>query len=190
MAVSAVFHRLCSINPQNPKCYKTQSVARPYSQFLSSDSLLRLKKQPLLSQVQTRKLRTQKSSSFPVVYAAQSNFFKVLQTAWRIGRDGIEAGANLVPDSVPRPIAKISVAVVVSSISLFVLRSFLSTAFFALATMGLVYFIFLALNKDEGPRRGGGGGGGGGRGGEGDGGDTTSTEDTLEEARRIMEKYK
>ncbi|KAB2602074.1 hypothetical protein D8674_003079 [Pyrus ussuriensis x Pyrus communis] len=49
------------------------------------------------------------------------------------------------------------------------------------ATMGLVYFIFIALNKDEGPRGGGG---------------TTSTpkedgiDDSLEEARRIMEKYK
>ena len=43
--------------------------------------------------------------------------------------------------------------------------------------MGLVYFIFIAINKDEGPRGGGGG--------------TTSTEDdSLEEARRIMEKYK
>lgn len=72
----AMFHSLCSINPQNPKCFKTQSVARPYPQFLSSDSLLMLKKQPLFSQAQTRKLRTRKSSSFPVVYAAQSNFFK------------------------------------------------------------------------------------------------------------------
>lgn len=48
--------------------------------------------------------------------------------------------------------------------------------------MGLVYFTFIALYKDEGPRGGG---------------DTkftkdtpTSTEDALEEARRIMEKYK
>ena len=48
--------------------------------------------------------------------------------------------------------------------------------------MGLVYFTFIALYKDEGPK-----------GGE----DTISTkdsptytEDALEEARRIMEKYK
>lgn len=42
--------------------------------------------------------------------------------------------------------------------------------------MGLVYFVFIAFNKDDGPRGGGG---------------TTSTDDTtLEEARRIMEKYK
>lgn len=48
--------------------------------------------------------------------------------------------------------------------------------------MGLIYFTFIALNKDDGPRGGGGGGGV-------DGG-TPSTEDSLEEARRIMEKYK
>lgn len=41
--------------------------------------------------------------------------------------------------------------------------------------MGLIYFTFIALNKDQGPRGGGG---------------TNSSEDPLEEARRIMEKYK
>lgn len=43
--------------------------------------------------------------------------------------------------------------------------------------MGLVYFIFIALNKDQGPR-----GGGGSKSGP--------MEDPIEEARRIMEKYK
>lgn len=41
--------------------------------------------------------------------------------------------------------------------------------------MGFVYFMFIALNKDKGPRRGGG---------------ADSSEDPVEEARRIMEKYK
>lgn len=49
------------------------------------------------------------------------------------------------------------------------------------AVMGLIYFAFLALNKDEGPK-----GGGGNTPKEG----PTSTEESLEEARRIMEKYK
>lgn len=48
------------------------------------------------------------------------------------------------------------------------------------AMMGLIYFLFIASNKDNGPR---GGGRGGGR-------DDSSVEDSLEEARRIMEKYK
>ena len=45
--------------------------------------------------------------------------------------------------------------------------------------MGLVYFAFIAMNKDEGPKGGGG-----------TSTNTTSTEDSLEEARKIMEKYK
>ncbi|XP_057483534.1 uncharacterized protein LOC130770202 isoform X2 [Actinidia eriantha] len=99
----------------------------------------------------------------------------VVQTVWKVGKDGIEAGTNLVPDSVPRPIARISVTVVVVTLALLVLKPVLSTALFVLAMMGLIYFTFIALNKDEGPKGGGG---------------TTSTEDSLEEARRIMEKYK
>lgn len=43
--------------------------------------------------------------------------------------------------------------------------------------MGLAYFAFLAFNKDQGPSGNGG---------------TTSTpmEDPVEEARKIMDKYK
>ncbi|KAI9112298.1 hypothetical protein K1719_016821 [Acacia pycnantha] len=128
--------------------------------------------------------RTHKPRSSFVVRAVQSNFFKALQTTWKVGRDGIEAGTNLVPDSIPRPVARISVTFVALSIVLFVLKSVLSTAFFILATMGLAYFAFLAFNKDQG-RTGGG--------------DTTTStsssssspmEDPVEEARKIMEKYK
>ncbi|KAL8146854.1 uncharacterized protein LOC141707604 [Apium graveolens] len=139
------------------------------SLFLSSKSLLKLKPPPSL------KFNPRHNS----IVAAQSNFIKVIQTVWKVGKDGVEAGTDMVPDSVPRPIAKLSVTVVGVSLALFVLKSFLSTAFFALAVMGLCYFAFLALNKDEGSKRGGG---------------TTysesSTDDSLEEARRIMEKYK
>ncbi|KAK1308050.1 hypothetical protein QJS10_CPA09g01872 [Acorus calamus] len=111
------------------------------------------------------------------VVAAQSNFFKVVQTVWRVGKDGIDAGTKLVPVSIPRPIARIGVGVVAMSVALFLLKSVLSTALFVLAMMGLIYFIFIAFNSDEGPRGGGGT-------------PTTSEEESLEEARRIMEKYK
>ncbi|XP_041003008.1 uncharacterized protein LOC121248579 isoform X1 [Juglans microcarpa x Juglans regia] len=173
MASSAIFHSMCFISPRTPKCYKNQALRLTQSQFLSSEYFLKSKKQSLLSSIH---LRTQKSRSSFAVFAAQSNFLKALQTVWKVGKDGIEAGTNLVPDSVPRPIARISVTVAALAATLFVLSSFLSTAFFVLATMGLVYFIFIAFNRDDGPRGGGG---------------TTSTDDTtLEEARRIMEKYK
>ncbi|KAJ8899048.1 hypothetical protein K2173_010045 [Erythroxylum novogranatense] len=158
-------------------------------QFLSSNSVLRLS---LQSSLLVNKTQYGNSRSVPIVRASQSNFSKVA-LHWLLlvpltvldqhfysecmenCGDGIEAGTNLVPDSVPRPIARISVTVVALAISLFVLKSFLSTAFFVLATMGLVYFLFIALNKDQRPR--------------GDRG-TSSPDDPLEEAKRIMEKYK
>ncbi|KAL9677522.1 hypothetical protein QQ045_005755 [Rhodiola kirilowii] len=119
-----------------------------------------------------------------VFFKLEAEFYdledSVLRSMFEVGKDGIEAGTNLVPNSVPRPLARISVTVVALSLALFVLKSFLSTAFFVLCTMGLVYFIFLAVNKGDPP---GGGGGGGNK-------DYTSTEDSLEEARRIMDKYK
>ncbi|KAI4326396.1 hypothetical protein MLD38_031717 [Melastoma candidum] len=112
-----------------------------------------------------------------VVVAAQSNFLRVIQTVWKVGRDGIEAGMDLVPDSVPRPVARIGVAVVALSLTLFVLKSFLSTALFVLATMGLIYFTYIALNKDGGSSRKGGG-------------TAPKMDDPVDEARKIMEKYK
>ncbi|XP_020577419.1 uncharacterized protein LOC110022682 [Phalaenopsis equestris] len=110
-----------------------------------------------------------------VVKAAQSSFIKVIQAAWRIGRETVESGTNLVPDSIPRPIAKIVVSGALAALALFLFNSILSTAFFVLALMGVIYFIYIALNKDEGPKGGGG--------------DPLSAEESLEEARRIMEKY-
>nr|GLL42768.1 uncharacterized protein LOC109161893 [Ipomoea trifida] len=177
MASIAIFHRvLCSTSPSclHPKGYqRTQALP---SQFLSSNSLLKLKKQTAFSTVRFRKLNSRRFQAQPsFIYAVQSNFLKVIQTVWRVGKDGIDAGTNLVPDSIPRPLARISVTVVAVAFALFLLKSFLSTAFFALATMGVIYFAFIALNKDESPRVDG---------------KTTSVDESLEEARRIMDKYK
>lgn len=105
---------------------------------------------------------------------------KVLRTAWNIGKDGIEAGTNLVPVSVPRPVARISVTIAALAVSLFVVKSFLSTAFFVLGTMGFAYFLFIALNKDEAPKL---------RGDDNSSG-SKSMDDPLEEAKKIMDKYK
>ncbi|CAN4102069.1 unnamed protein product [Withania somnifera] len=105
-----------------------------------------------------------------------SEILIVFQTAWKVGKDGVEAGTNMVPDVIPRPIARICVTVVGVALALFALKSLLSTALFTLAVMGAIYFGFIALNKDDGLKGGGGG--------------TGSVDDSLEEARRIMEKYK
>uniref|UniRef100_A0A0E0MLB0 Uncharacterized protein n=1 Tax=Oryza punctata TaxID=4537 RepID=A0A0E0MLB0_ORYPU len=110
-----------------------------------------------------------------VVVSAQSNFSRVVQTAWKVGRDAVDAGTTLVPGSVPRPVARIGVTFVALSVALFLLKSIVSTAFFVLAMMGLIYLAFLAMNPKEGSRVDEG---------------TNSSEDPVEEARRIMEKYK
>ncbi|KAK3032159.1 hypothetical protein RJ639_034984 [Escallonia herrerae] len=156
MAASLIFHtNVLSLPFQSPRCHSNSRRAKTLAalspcQFLASNSLSKLKKKSLPLNIQFNNLRTRKTRGVPVVYAAQSNFFKGLQTVLNVGKDGIEAGTNLVP-----------------------------------AMMGLIYFTFLALNKDEGPK------GGGGLKDEGPTGTRgTSTEDTLEEARRIMEKYK
>ncbi|MFS8014910.1 hypothetical protein Hanom_Chr15g01350231 [Helianthus anomalus] len=156
--------------------YKPQTLA--FTSQSRCQSLLKSKKRFMIPFVNPRNRRYR-------IHAAQSNFFRVLQTAYKVGKDGVEAGTTLVPESVPRPIARISVAVVGAAVVLFFVKSFLSTAFFFLATMGLIYSAFIAFNKDDGPTTGGS--------------DTTSRstattastdDETLEEARRIMEKYK
>eukprot|EP00252_Welwitschia_mirabilis_P006822 TRINITY_DN17727_c0_g1_i1.p1 TRINITY_DN17727_c0_g1~~TRINITY_DN17727_c0_g1_i1.p1 ORF type:complete len:160 (+),score=8.45 TRINITY_DN17727_c0_g1_i1:112-591(+) len=121
-------------------------------------------------------LRTRRRRS---CIAAQKSdtLLKVVGALWKVGRDGIEAGSKLVPDSVPRPIARGGVAVGGLIVISFLLKSLLSTAFFIIATVGLIYLIFIYINKDEGPR--------------GEAIDSESSiDETLDEARRIMDKYK
>ncbi|KAK6164284.1 hypothetical protein DH2020_001148 [Rehmannia glutinosa] len=167
-----IFQNAFSPSLYSSKCCQNQTL---FPQFLSSKSLLKLKKQTLYSSVRIKQLKNSNIHASPIVYAVQSNFLKVIQTVWKVGKDGVEAGTNLVPDAIPRPVARISVTIVAVTLALFVLKSFLSTVFFALAVIGLSYFTFIALNKGEGPKGGGG---------------TTSVDDSLEEARRIMDKYK
>ncbi|XP_074274702.1 uncharacterized protein LOC141598808 [Silene latifolia] len=121
------------------------------------------------------KLQFNSRAVLPPISAIQSNFFKVVQTAFKIGKDGIEGGTNLVPEAVPRPVAKISVAIVATALSLLVLRSFISTVFFSVGVMGFVYFVYLALNKDKGPKIN-----------EKPG----STDEAIDQANKIMDKYK
>lgn len=176
MASSTLLHSLLHIPPR--------SSTRPRAQLLPSKPISRLNSPAPFARAGAhhgpiRRLGGRRSST---VVASQSNFLKVAQTVWKVGRDAIEAGTNLVPDAVPRPVARISVTFVGLSVALFVLKSFLSTAFFVLATMGLIYFTFLALNKDNGPKGGGDGPKGGGA--------APPMDDPMEEARKIMEKYK
>ncbi|XP_057818078.1 uncharacterized protein LOC131031070 isoform X2 [Cryptomeria japonica] len=105
----------------------------------------------------------------------QSNH--ALGTFLKISKDVLDTGSKLVPESVPRPVARVGVAIGGFVVFSFVLKSVLSTAFFILAVIGVIYLAFIYLNKDEGPRRSIE---------EEDG----TIDESLEEARRIMDKYK
>lgn len=157
--------------------FKASKCSTTHSQAISFKSNLSLSTQSLIPKLQIKGLRNRniRTVRVPIIYAAQSNFFRAIQTVLKVGKDGIEAGTNLVPDAVPRPIASLLVTVVAVALSLFVLRSFLNTVVFALGVMGFVYFIYLALNKDKGSKMEGSPG---------------STDEAIEEAKRIMDKYK
>uniref|UniRef100_A0A0A0LCA2 Uncharacterized protein n=1 Tax=Cucumis sativus TaxID=3659 RepID=A0A0A0LCA2_CUCSA len=130
MASSCLFHNFPSISGHPLTRHRNPTISL-HSQILPLNSL-KLKEQSFLFNPQIEKLRTRGSPSFPLVYAAQNNFLRVFQTVWKIGKDGIEAGTDLVPDSVPRPIARISVGIVALTIGLFLFKSVLSTALFVL----------------------------------------------------------
>ncbi|XP_009110710.2 uncharacterized protein LOC103836221 [Brassica rapa] len=176
----AAFPCLNPSSPLTPSRF-SQTLNSP---FLSSPcSVLNLKHASSL--LLKSRIRISSSRRVPtktlVVLSAQTSLLKVLRTAWNIGKDGIEAGTNLVPVSVPRPVARISVTIAALAVSLFVLKSFLSTAFFVVGTMGFAYFLFIALNKDEAPKQ---------RGGEDNISGSKTMDDPLEEAKKIMDKYK
>ncbi|XP_004515614.1 uncharacterized protein [Cicer arietinum] len=180
MFAYGIVQNFSSVAPCFPSCCQNRNLALTHHQFRSPNSILKLKNPTFLSNTHFKVSRSLKPRSNFVVFAAQSNIYKVLQNAWRVGKDGVEAGTNLVPSSIPRPIARISVTFVALSVFLFVFKSLISTAFFILGTIGLAYFAYLAFNKDEGP--------------SGNGGTTTTTspldDDPVEEAKKIMEKYK
>uniref|UniRef100_A0A803MLK9 Uncharacterized protein n=1 Tax=Chenopodium quinoa TaxID=63459 RepID=A0A803MLK9_CHEQI len=170
--------------------FKTPNLSITHFQSLSSNFSFDSSSKFLLPKLQISGLRRRNSNAVPIIFNAQSKIFQAIQTVFKVGKDGVEAGTNLVPDAVPRPVARLSVTVVAAAVSLFVLRSFVSTVFFALifdhhltcclstakqGFMGFVYFIYLAFNKDKGPRMDDKPG---------------STDEAIEEAKKIMDKYK
>ncbi|KAL6287567.1 hypothetical protein ACE6H2_011957 [Prunus campanulata] len=87
MAGSVMFQSLCCITPHSPRCYKNQTLAFTHSQFFSSKSFLRLKKQSLVSALQINKRqRTRRYHSVPVVFAALPCCFRLPhQKNWKTG---------------------------------------------------------------------------------------------------------
>lgn len=97
----------------------------------------------------------------------------------KFGRDAVDAGSAFVPDSVPRQVAK----GLVVSLGIFVAFNLIKTVFSTAVTvvlLGVVARFFVTGNSS---------GGEGKRGDDADEG-LGDEDDPLEEARRIMSKYK
>ncbi|CAM6032606.1 unnamed protein product [Sphagnum compactum] len=103
----------------------------------------------------------------------------VVGFALRAGKEGLDAGTKLVPETVPRPVAQVGVGLVGVFMVTYFLRYLFTTALFILVIGVFSYMAYLFLNKDNDSTGGGGGGG-----------DSGTSDDPVEEARRIMEKYK
>eukprot|EP00898_Chlorokybus_atmophyticus_P004278 jgi/Chlat1/4851/Chrsp31S04881 len=104
---------------------------------------------------------------------------EAVQTALRLGKTGVDFATNLVPEAVPRPVAKAGVALVGVSIVWSILQSVVQSIITLTVLGGLGYFAY----QNFGPGFGGSNSSFGGK--------TPAEErEALEEARRIMDKYK
>eukprot|EP00879_Flechtneria_rotunda_P015376 GHRR01016075.1.p1 GENE.GHRR01016075.1~~GHRR01016075.1.p1 ORF type:complete len:163 (+),score=48.14 GHRR01016075.1:268-756(+) len=100
--------------------------------------------------------------------------------AIQTGKGFVESAANLVPESVPRPVAKGGVAVAGVILAFWVLQKLVSTVLTIALLGGAAWFYFQY----------GGGNGSAGAAGSSSKGSDASLDDPLAEARRIMDKYK
>lgn len=102
---------------------------------------------------------------------------RVVETAVKTTRQGISTATGFVPASVPRPVATAGVGVVGLLVLSTVLKSLFSTLLFFVVAGGLGYAAFVYLTQTGGTPGGGGGGGGKGL-------------NPIDQARKIMDKYK
>eukprot|EP00850_Spirogloea_muscicola_P002961 SM000011S19139 [mRNA] locus=s11:1009983:1011043:- [translate_table: standard] len=118
----------------------------------------------------------------PLNVVAKSNNERVLDLAIRVGKEGLNGATKLVPASIPRPIATAGVAVVGLFLVSSILRTVFSTFFFIALLGGAGYLGFLYFTQGSGnstedsDSSSGDGGSGSGN--------------ALDDARRIMDKYK
>eukprot|EP00879_Flechtneria_rotunda_P001202 GHRR01001349.1.p1 GENE.GHRR01001349.1~~GHRR01001349.1.p1 ORF type:complete len:154 (+),score=41.52 GHRR01001349.1:415-876(+) len=105
---------------------------------------------------------------------------EAIDNAIQTGKGFVESAANLVPESVPRPVAKGGVAVAGVILAFWVLQKLVSTVLTIALLGGAAWFYFQY----------GGGNGSAGAAGSSSKGSDASLDDPLAEARRIMDKYK
>ncbi|CAM6113197.1 unnamed protein product [Calypogeia fissa] len=124
----------------------------------------------------------QRTKNSPLRIAAEKpDLTNFAGTLLRLGKQGLEAGTKFVPESVPRPVAQAGVGLAGVFVLSFFLRSLFSTLTFILAIGALSYAAYFFLTKGESSS---------GKGGDGSNGKPKSTDEALEEARKIMDKYK
>ena len=107
----------------------------------------------------------------------------LISTALSAATAAVDAAASLVPDSVPRPLAKGGIAAVGAVLLVSFVGKLISTVVFLGLLAAGGYFLLQQQGSGggsggKGKKKGGGGGGGG------------AGSDALAEARRIMDKYK
>ena len=103
--------------------------------------------------------------------------------AIQTGKEAVDMGASLIPDKVPRPIAK-GIVAIVSTVTLFSLVKSVLSTFVTVTLVGVVGWLWVnnnsmggESNTDSDVEKSGDD-------------DPASEDDPLEEARRIMSKYK
>lgn len=101
----------------------------------------------------------------------------------KVGGGIVDAAADLVPESVPRPVAKAGVALAGAGVAFWLLQKVVSTVItLAVIGAGLYFYLGRGGASDEGAgsssRRSGGGNN-----------NDDDDDDPLAEARRIMSKY-
>lgn len=105
----------------------------------------------------------------------------MISTALSAATAAVDAATSLVPESVPRPLAKGGIA----AVGVLLLVSFVGKLISTVVFLGLLaaggYFLL---------QQQGGSGSGGGKGKKKGGGSGNAGSDALAEARRIMDKYK
>ena len=104
-----------------------------------------------------------------------------LSTAAKAADTAADALAGFLPDSIPRPAAKVGILVIGGTVLLSFVGKVISTVAFV-GALGAGGWLLYQANNPEGD------GGGGGRKGSGGGGGGSAA-DALEEARRVMAKY-
>lgn len=117
------------------------------------------------------------------VSAEGGNVEKVLGLALKTGKQGLDAGVKLVPESVPRPVAVAGISLVGFLVITTAIKTLFSTVFSLVVVAGLGYGAFIYFTR-------GGGGDDGDDSGPPKRSSSPSSSDPLEDARRIMEKYK